>query len=266
MPLLGGMSELRSNRPNLVLLLATRYLYKGVHLTEGQPDPKADQMSSWHDIEPLMATRCLYQGGTSDLRSTRSHLVPFLATSSLYWRVCLTAGQPDAKADQISSWPHLVPLLATGCLYQERASELRSTRPNLIPLLATRCLYQGVHLTEGQPDPKADQMSSWPDVVLLLATRCLYQGDTSEPRLTGPNLVPLLATRSLYWGVHLTKGQPDPKADQMSSWPDVVLLLATRCLYQEDTSEPRLTGPNLVPLLATRSLYWGYISLKVKLT
>ena len=30
--------------------------------------------------------------------------------------------------------------------------------------------------------------------------------------------------------VHLTKGQPDPKADQMSSWPKLVSLLATRCL------------------------------------
>ena len=42
----------------------------------------------------------------------------------------------------------------------------------------------GVHLTKGQPDPKADQMSSWPEVVPWLATRCLY------------------------WGVHLIKGQP----------------------------------------------------------
>ena len=32
-------------------------------------------------------------------------------------------------------------------------------------------------------------------------------------------------------GVHLTKGHPDPKADKMSSWPDLVLLLATRCLH-----------------------------------
>ena len=32
-------------------------------------------------------------------------------------------------------------------------------------------------------------------------------------------------------GVCLTECQPDPKAHQMSSWPDVVLLLATRCLY-----------------------------------
>ena len=55
-------------------------------------------------------------------------------------------------------------------------SELRSTGLNLVPLLATRCLYWRVHLTEGQPDQKADQMSSWPDEVLFLATKCLYEG------------------------------------------------------------------------------------------
>ena len=137
--------------------------------------------------------------------------------------------------------------------------------PDVVLLLATRCLYQGVNLTKGHADPKADQMQSWPDVVLLLATRCLYQGGMSEQRSTGPNIVPLLATKCIYWGyiwpkvrltqrltkcqadlmqyyswdtrylyqgVHLTKGQADPKPDQMSSWPDVVPFLATRCLYQ----------------------------------
>ena len=31
--------------------------------------------------------------------------------------------------------------------------------------------------------------------------------------------------------VHLTEAQPDPKDNQKSRWSDVVLLLATRCLY-----------------------------------
>ena len=31
-------------------------------------------------------------------------------------------------------------------------------------------------------------------------------------------------------GVHLTKQQPDPQADDMSCWPAVVPLLTTRCL------------------------------------
>ena len=84
-------------------------------------------------------------------------------------------------------------------------------------------------------------------------------GGTSDLRSTGHNLVPLLATRCLYWGVHLTKGQPDPKDDQMPSWPDVVLLLGIRCLYLGSTSELRSTGHNLVPLLATRCLYQGWV-------
>ena len=34
-------------------------------------------------------------------------------------------------------------------------------------------------------------------------------------------------------GVHLTKHQPDPQADDMSCWPVVVPLLTIRCLYWE---------------------------------
>ena len=68
-------------------------------------------------------------------------------------------------------------------------SEFRSTGPNLVPPMVTKCLYQGVHLTKGQPDPKADQMSSWPDIVPFLATRCLY------------------------WGRNLSSGQPDLTED-----------------------------------------------------
>ena len=126
-------------------------------------------------------------------------------------------------------------------------NELRSTRPNLIPLFATRCLYRGT----------SKLRSTGPNLVLCLGTRCLYWGCPYELRSTRPNFIPLLATRCLYqeWGIHLsssqldttlyhswpldasigvylTKGQPDPKAEQMSSWLDIVPLLATRCLYQ----------------------------------
>ena len=55
-------------------------------------------------------------------------------------------------------------------------SECSSTRPNFIPFLATRCLYWGVHLTTGQPDPKANYMSCWPNVIPLLVTICLWGG------------------------------------------------------------------------------------------
>ena len=39
------------------------------------------------------------------------------------------------------------------------------------------------------------------------------------------------ATWWLYHGACLTKCEADPKADEMSSWPDLVLLLATWYLY-----------------------------------
>ena len=42
-----------------------------------------------------------------------------------------------------------------------------------------------------------------------------------------------------------------------STGPNLVPLLATRCLYWGGTYELRSTGPNLVPLLTTRCLYQG---------
>ena len=128
--------------------------------------------------------------GISELRSTRPKLVPFLATRCLYW------GYIWLKVSLTQSWPYAVPLLANRCFLHGGIFELRSTRPKIVPFLATRCFYQGLHLTEGQPDPKADQMSSWPH-----------------------------------------------KADQMSTWPDVVLLFTTGCLYLGGTSDWRSAWP-----------------------
>ena len=155
---------------------------------------------------------------------------------------------------------------------------------------------------------KADQMSNWPKVVSLLATRYLYwgwwmgcrevrgqlwpnisqswcsttlghyiplAGSTSDHRLalmsSWPKVVPLLPTRCLYWGMHLTKGQPD----QMSSWPKVVSFLATRCLFQGvhltkgqpvPKADQTSSWPKAVPLFATRcSTCGGYIWPKVSL-
>ena len=42
---------------------------------------------------------------------------------------------------------------------ENKISELRPTGPKLVLFLAIRCLL-GVHLTEGQSDPKSDQMPS----------------------------------------------------------------------------------------------------------
>ena len=58
-----------SSWPHIVPLLTIRCLYCGVHLSGGQSDQEADQISSWHYVVPLLTTRCLYQGGTSDWRS-----------------------------------------------------------------------------------------------------------------------------------------------------------------------------------------------------
>ena len=237
--------------PDVVLLLATRCLTGGgvgakgvmgwrVHLTKHQPDPQSDQMSCWPAVVSLFSTRCLYWGWGCTLENSRWSIEhcrqknmssgQWDASSYHSWppdasawghrgMVHLTKHQPDPQADQMSCWPAVVPLLTTSCLYwwcrwgggikgpmdhrgisggigvtsensrwsiakyssklktvywtlQTIEHELRWTGPKLVPLLATRCLYQGFHLTEGQPDPKADQMLNWPDILLLLATRC----------------------------------------------------------------------------------------------
>ena len=77
--------------------------------------------------------------------------------------------------------------------------------------------------------------------VLLKTQDSLLQTIEHELRSTGPKFLPLLATRCLslgalrgMWengGVHLTKHQCDPQADDMSCWPIVVPLLTTRCLH-----------------------------------
>ena len=57
-------------------------------------------------------------------------------------------------------------------------------------------------------------------------------------------------------GVHLTECQPDAKNNPMSWWPyDVVLLLATRCLYQGGTSEQDLSDCSLPPQLSSWKLH-----------
>ena len=69
-------------------------------------------------------------------------------------------------------------------------------------------------LTEGQPDPKAPQVSSWPDVILLFATRCLYWG-MSHWRSAWPKGWPnvkmtwcstILGHQMPLLGVYLTEG------------------------------------------------------------
>ena len=74
MPVLGGMSALRSTGPNFVALLATRCLQQGRGI-----------------------------GGMSELRSNIPNLVPPLATRCFYWGVHLSSGQPGISS--YYSWP-----------------------------------------------------------------------------------------------------------------------------------------------------------------
>ena len=148
-------------------------------------------------------------------------------------------------------------------------NDLKSTRPNAVLLLATRCLYGGhisaqVHqiqfsttlgysmLLWGLGVGYISAQVNWIQQSVTLGHKMPLPGGTSELRSTRPNLVPLWATRCIYQGgtqssgqldtteyqsltttggVCLTKGQSDPRADQMSSWLDVVPLLATKCFY-----------------------------------
>ena len=130
----------------------------------------------------------------------------------------------------------------------------------LMPLLE-------VHLTKGQSDPKADQMSSWPEVIPLVTTRCLYQGCTYDQTKCQADL-------KLYhsWPLDASTGgtsdqsQPDPKADQMSSWPEVIQLLATICLTGVVCLTKGQPDPKIWQKcqLDPRPPIWGYIWLKCK--
>ena len=146
-------------------------------------------MSCWPGVVPLLTTRWLYWGWDGGIKGTdRGHRGSQGALGLTYekWRQSIAKYSWKLKTLELRlTGPNLVLLLVTRCLYLWGTSELRSTAPNIVLVLATRCLYWGVHLTECQHDPKANQMSSWPDVVLLLVTRCLY------------------------WRVHLSSGQLD---------------------------------------------------------
>ena len=148
----------------------------------------------------------------------------------------------------------------------------------LVPLLATRCLYWGhwgigggdgvgVHLTKYQPDPQADDMLCWPAVVPLLNTRCLYWGGASKGlvgsvgRCWGIGGLHMKKMKTVYCKVLLkTQDSLLHTIEHELRWigPKLEPLLATRCLYQQGTSELRSTRPKLVPLLATRCLYQSW--------
>ena len=116
---------------------------------------------------------------------------------------------------KMSTWPEVVSHLATRylCLRGHGTSDQRSVwlkvwwNVNL-----TQGLTQGVHLTKGQPDPKSEQMSTWPKASSWGGTSDQGHSDLKIWwNVNLPKVVSHLATRCLCLGVHLTKGQPDPK-------------------------------------------------------
>ena len=115
---------------------------------------------------------------------------------------------------------------------------------------------------------KANQVSSWTDVVLLLATRCLLWGVHLSWVYLTANVKLTWHSTAQYWA-HINWTQVSSTVDhemplpggyiwagyiwlQMSSWPNVVQLLATRCLYQGGTSDLCMSVCNLPPKL----IFW----------
>ena len=141
-------------------------------------------------------------------------------------------------------------------------------------------------------------MSTWPEtsptggsiwskvnlteVVTYLATRCLCPGGMSDERSPQCSINTLGHKMSLP-GVHLTKGQPEPKIWQKCKpdprftqqgwyiWPEVNLTevvthLATRCCCQEGPSDQRSAWPKDLTKMSTWSeaSYMGYIWLSAE--
>ena len=208
------------------------------------------------------------------------------------WGVHLTKHQSDPQADDMSCWPAVVPFLTTRCLY--------------VVGWGNTGTEGGVGAIEESLGGYIWKMNMVYCKLLLKTQDGLLQIIEHELRSTKTQLIPLLATRCYSlgaWGVgvHLTKQQSDPQADDMSSWPAVVPLLATRCLYwdggiggwqgalggyiwkmnmvycklllktqdsllQTLEHELRSTGSKLVLVLPPDASHWGHWGVGVHLT
>ena len=128
--------------------------------------------STWHNPVLLLATRCLYWGYIraqvkwTQLCNTLGHLMPLVGRGYI-WKLKMVFCKLKTY-----SWK----LKMIYWQLKTMENELRWNGHHLVPLLATRCIYWGVHVTKGQHDPEADQISSRPDIVPLLSTRCLHWG------------------------------------------------------------------------------------------
>ena len=163
-------------------------------------------MSRWCDVVLLLGTRSLYLGVWLGGGGRVVHL---------------TRHQSNPQPDDMSCWPAVVPPLTTRCLYLGWGGVSGASR--------------GVGVAGGIRG-YIWKMKTVSCKVLLKTQDGLLQTIEHELRSTRPKIVPLLATRclslgALRGGVHLTKQQPDPQADDMSFWLAVVPLLTTRCLY-----------------------------------
>ena len=125
--------------------------------------PKAGRVSSTFLLPPELIS------GSSYARGLKCHLPfrgPIRSTNynfHAHVQYCITIHYHSCSIEKKTEmWKVQITTILEGI------SQLRSTGPQFVLLLATRCHYQGVHLTEGQPDPKADHMSSLPDVVKTL--------------------------------------------------------------------------------------------------
>ena len=157
--------ELRSTRPHLIPLLATRCLFlgalmghegEGVHLAKHQTDPQADYMSCWPALLPLLITRCLYWGWdhwglTGVVGGVRGDWVWHMKNEDIVLQSTLVKLRQSIADNR--TWA------------QVNQTSVSTTPGHQIPLPGGIEEHVGgmgrVHLTKHQSDPQADDMSWW---------------------------------------------------------------------------------------------------------
>ena len=197
--------ELRSMRPKLVPFLPTRCCYlQGIegaywgdgcgriHLTKHHTDPQADHMLCWPAAVPLLTTRCLYWGLGVSIREAN--------------RVCRGIGGLHMKNED--------------CLLQSTCENSRwSVADN-----RTWAQVNGtqVHTTLGHRMP-LPRGYVWLEVSLTQRlTKCQDYLTSYWAQVNWTYVSTILGHQMPLW---------EDTSDQMSRWPEVVLLLATRCLF-----------------------------------
>ena len=189
----------------------------------------------------------LLQTTEHELRSMRPKLIPLLSTNCLClgalkghmgWWVwqCMTKHHPDPQADDMWWWPAVVPLLTTRCLYWG---------------WAVRGAYRGVGGIGGY----IWKMKTVYCKVLMKAQDSLLQTIKHELRSMGPRSYhswPLDASTE-----GMSESQPDPKANQMSRWSDIILSSGQLDLCQYHCWPPDAS---------TRGYIWLNVSVTQRMT